>query len=175
MLFGLSLGLAVALVVWLVSGNGVSRLAATAAAVSPPSNRAPAPPESREQRGAETGTAAEPGAEDETEEEFSFFRLLPESEVVVPGNGSPARGAPAPAQEYIIQAGSYSEWADADRGQAHLALLGIESKLERAIVNNEIRYRVIIGPLSERAEIEATVRRLNAERIDAMPPRPVGN
>jgi cell division protein FtsN len=85
------------------------------------------------------------------------------------------RSAAGPAQEYIIQAGSFSEFADADRGQARLALLGIESKVERAIVGNEIRYRVIIGPLSEREAIANTVRRLNAARIDSMPPQPVSN
>lgn len=167
MLFGLSIGLAVALVVYLISGDTDSRLSetATVTAERPPANRP-----------AESGTtrrAAEPAAE--AEEEFSFFRLLPESEVVVPGNGSPARTAAEPAQEFIIQAGSYLEWADADRAQARLALLGIESKVERAIVGNEIYHRVIIGPLSERAEIERVVRRLNAEDIDALPPRPVSN
>jgi cell division protein FtsN len=138
-------------------------------------NRPADSPAARPAAGARAPAAAETGAESEVDEEFSFFRLLPESEVVVPANGSPERRAAAPAQEYIIQAGSYSEWADADRAQAQLALLGIESKLERAIVGNEIRHRVIIGPLSERAEIESTVRRLNAADIDAMPPRPVGN
>lgn len=176
MLFGLSIGLAVALVVYLVSGDPASprRDSATVAA-NASANRPADSPAARPAAGARAPAAAEAGAESEVDEEFSFFRLLPESEVVVPANGSPERRAAAPAQEYIIQAGSYSEWADADRAQAQLALLGIESKLERAIVGNEIRHRVIIGPLSERAEIESTVRRLNAADIDAMPPRPVGN
>ncbi len=171
MLFGLSIGLAVALVVYLVSGDPRSRLTepATAAANRAPANGPAEPSASRSAPRAESQTAAE------AEEEFSFFRLLPESEVVVPENGSPERTSAARAQEYIIQAGSYSEWADADRAQARLALLGIESKVERAIVGNQIYHRVIIGPLSERGEIESTVRRLNAEDIDALPPRPVGN
>lgn len=172
MLFGLSIGLAVALVVYLVSGDPGSRLRenSTVAAVPPSANRQNESPAARPAARA----GSEPAAE--AEEEFSFFTLLPESEVVVPDNGSPARtSAATPAQEYIIQAGSYREWADADRAQARLALLGIESKLERAIVGNEIYHRVIIGPLSERGEIESTVRRLNAEDIDALPPRPVGN
>ena len=173
MLFGLSIGLAVALVVYLISGNPGSRLgdASTGAAERPPADRPAGASATRPAAGATIPAAGETGAE----EEFSFFRLLPESEVVVPGNGSPERRAEGPAQEYIIQAGSYLEWADADRAQARLALLGIESKLERAIVGNEIYHRVIIGPLSERSEIESTVRRLNAEDIDSMPPRPVGN
>jgi len=169
MLFGLSIGLVVALVVYLVSGDPATQLneTPTVAAADPPANRqaTSSAPRSR--------TA--PATEAESEGEFSFFSVLPESEVVVPGNGSPARAAAGPAQEYIIQAGSYAEWAEADRAQARLALIGIESKVERAIVGNEIRHRVIIGPLSDRGEIESTVRRLNAENIDSMPPRPVGN
>ena len=171
LLFGLSIGLAVALVVYLVSGDPGSRLTGTVAAERPPADRQAGSSATRSAARAETESAAEA----EAEEEFSFFTLLPESEVVVPGNGSPARAAPRPAQEYIIQAGSFHEWADADRAQARLALLGIEAKVERAIVGNEIYHRVIIGPLSERGEIESTVRRLNAEDIDALPPRPVGN
>jgi cell division protein FtsN len=171
MLFGLSIGLADALVVYLVSGDPSSRLTET------PTVAAERPPANRQAESSAARPAARAGSEPSAgaEEEFSFFTLLPESEVVVPGNGSPARTAAAPAQEYIIQAGSYREWADADRAQARLALLGIESKVERAIVGNEIYHRVIIGPLSERSEIESTVRRLNAEDIDAMPPRPVEN
>ena len=175
MLFGLSIGLAVALVVYLITGNPDSGLTetATVAAARTPADRPAESSATRPAAGAGRRAEAEPAGE--AEEEFSFFRLLPESEVVVPGNGSPERTAASPAQEYIIQAGSYSEWDDADRVQARLALLGIESKVERAIVDNEIRHRVIIGPLSDRREIESTVRRLNAEDIDAMPPRPVGN
>jgi cell division protein FtsN len=176
MLFGLSIGLVVALVVYLVNGNDGSLPAATAVADRSDSTRSSESSATRTApRTAEAGSGGNAGAEGEADEEFSFFRLLPESEVVVPEGGSPSRSAPDPAREYIIQAGSYIEWAEADRAQARLALLGIESKLERAIVGNEIRHRVIIGPLSDRAEIEATVRRLNAERIDSMPPRPVGN
>jgi cell division protein FtsN len=170
MLFGLSIGLAVALVVYLVSGNPDNRLDDPAAAATErPASGSSATP--RAARNAEPP----PAGSDESEEEFSFFRTLPESEVVVPGSGSPERGSAGPAQEYIIQAGSYSNFADADRGQAQLALLGIESKVERAIVGNEIRHRVIIGPLTDRDEIANTVRRLNAADIDSMPPRPVDN
>jgi cell division protein FtsN len=169
MLFGLSIGLGVALVVYLQSGGGsIGQGSAEppAAAASRASTPAAAP------GATETRSAA---LSAEPEEEYSFFRLLPESEVVVPEGGTTARSAPGPAQEYIIQAGAYSEFADADSVQAELALLGIESKIERAIVGNELYHRVIIGPLSERDEIASTVRRLDAANIESLPPRPVGN
>ena len=169
MLFGLSIGLVVALVVYLMSGDSDVGLS------EPPPAAAEREPEREPAR--VTRNATPPTGEAEAEEEFSFFRTLPESEVVVPEGGGPARSSSSaePAQEYIIQAGSYSSYAEADSAQARLALLGIESKVERAIVGNELRLRVIIGPLSDRNEIESTVRRLNAENIESMPPRPVSN
>jgi len=186
MLFGLSIGLGVALVVYLQSGDGAieparpesataERAPAGAAASSTAANSATAGSTSASGSPLTAEAAELAEASEAAEEDFSFFRLLRESEVVVPDNGSAIRAEAGPAQEYVIQAGSYREWADADRAQARLALLGIESKLERAIVGNEIYHRVIIGPLRERDEIATTVRRLNAARIDSLPPRPVAN
>jgi cell division protein FtsN len=186
MLFGLSIGLAVALVVYLKSGPdrpnpavpvqaatgtiGRSRAAVQTAPRSTPS--ADAPDEPSGEPAAEDGGVK---AEDEAETEFEFFRLLPESEVVLPENEAAAGGGSATPREYTIQAGSFRTQEDADRLQARLALLNMEATIQPAIVGNQIYYRVVIGPLSERAEINRVLRRLRDERIESLPPRRVSD
>lgn len=192
MLFGLSIGLGVALVVWLQSnpaavlpGRTAGSDQAIAQTTVPAASRTPAPSATTAVAAAggsntaaaaaaspATGTAAGE-AGDEADEEYSFFRTLPQSEVVIPDSEFRAREQADPAAEYIIQAGAYRAFADADSAQAKLALLGIEAKVESAIVGNLLYHRVIIGPLSGREEVNSTVRRLNAARIESMPPRPI--
>jgi cell division protein FtsN len=184
MLFGLSVGLVVALVVYLKSGapEHVTARAGTAATI----NATATQPQARAQSQPtdSTGTVAanapaEPASSaagtTSDDNQFTFFTDLAESEVVVPASDFEARALAPENQEYTIQAGSFLAHEDADRLQARLALLGIESAIERTIVGNKIYFRVIIGPLSDRGEINRTVRRLNAERIESLPPRPVSN
>ena len=204
MLFGLSIGLAVALVVYLRTPQDSApsaQLAAALTGVRQPAGgtsatgggagtaRAPAGngtaaggaagggnpngssggTSSAGSGSADSGSADNPAAD----EEFSFFRTLPESEVVIPESEFRAREQAGPPPEYIIQAGAFRTFDEADGVKARLAFLGIESKIESAIVGNELYHRVIVGPLTGREEINNTVRRLNAARIDSMPPRQV--
>lgn len=198
MLFGLSIGLAVALVVYLKSAPERPRPAAetdtamdaaerasAAPPTAPPSASLPGSPSaSREaQPAASTPASADAGtgtvrdsanaAEDETD--FEFFHLLPESEVALPDTRTAAVGRAAAPREYTIQAGSFTTHEDADRLQARLALMNIEAAIQPAIVGNRIYYRVVIGPLSERAEINGVLRRLRDARIDSLPPQRVSD
>jgi cell division protein FtsN len=50
---------------------------------------------------------------------------------------------------YVLQAGSYKNFADADRVRAKLALQGIESKVQTVSVDNDTWMRVRIGPISD--------------------------
>jgi cell division protein FtsN len=172
MLFGLSIGLAVALVVYLKSGGP----AATPRPQQVPtqseqqaSNAAPAP--------RSTATEDEPAAPAETagdETAFSFFDDLSKSEVVVDENEfdfGPGNDAP---RVVFIQAGAFRELEDADARQASIALLGYESHIDTAIVGGNLWFRVLIGPLTERAEINGTLRRLRGAGIETAL-RPVSN
>ena len=168
MLFGLSIGLAVALVVYLTNGGPTIPSAPkseTAAVVKPPAPIptvvTPAPAASV------TETEAEP-AEDA---DLEFYELLQQLTVVVPDGDPAARAENRPAEEYTIQAGSFRTYEEADRRQATLALLAIESHIENAIIDNQIWHRVIIGPLSERGEMSRVLRSLRNERIETMAPR----
>jgi cell division protein FtsN len=164
MLFGLSIGLTVALVVYLKSGGPglpAPRPAAVTAPVerSTPDAEAAPPPVAR--------IAAPPADETADETDLEFYEKLRAVEIVVPD--APNRTP----QEYTIQAGSFRTHEEADRRQATLALLAIESHIDRVIIDNAIWYRVIIGPLNERTEISRILRELRDERIESMPPRAV--
>lgn len=185
MLFGLSIGLAVALVVFLRSpdlrlpanfserSRAAAPVTGEAAADEPQAGEAAT---DNPDPGSRTGDAApSPAAgpeEQATQEgtELEFYKLLRELEVTVPES---SRREEIASRVYTIQAGSFREFAEADSRQARLALLGIESHVERAIVGNDIWHRVIIGPLGEPGEIERVLRQLREERIDALPPQPV--
>lgn len=175
MLFGLSIGLAVALVVFLTNGQPwmpqreqasvvratPSEPAVTERAADEPQARLPAEPASSE--------AASPEAAAPTgSTELSFYDDLAESTVEVnDGEFEFAAGGNAP-QDVIIQAGSFPSTAGADSRRASLAFLGYESRIEHATVNGQTYHRVILGPFSDPGEINQTLRRLRSERIETV-------
>jgi cell division protein FtsN len=120
---------------------------------------------------AQTAAEEAPPAEPTGETRFEFYDLLPEFEVVVPETAAALR-ADAPTEaltrsgNYIIQAGSFRALPDADRRQARIALLGIESSIQRVAIDNDVFHRVRIGPITELAELNRIRRRLRDERID---------
>lgn len=91
-------------------------------------------------------------------EEFTFFHILQENEVIV--EDSP-QAEPAAANGdgsiYFLQAGSFPTEAAAESRRAEIALMGQETAIERAEVNGQVRYRVMIGPINSR-ERQRTIR-----------------
>ena len=69
---------------------------------------------------------------------------------------------------YMLQAGSFSTNADADRRRAELAMQGIESHVHKADVNGRTYHRVYIGPLDDLDELNMIRSRLRAARIDVL-------
>jgi len=160
MLFGLSLGLVVAAAVYVRGPNGNSPL------IEQHTTAVPARPETQTVERAATDTVA---AEPHPVTRFDFYEMLPKFEVVIPeveNNVRPDRSATAVATpgDYVLQAGSFREVADADRMQATLALLGIESRIQRIAIDDDLYHRVRIGPTGDLAELNTIRRRLwNAE------------
>ncbi len=123
----------------------------------------------------EVAATAEPetGAAKKREPRFTFYTLLPEKEVVVPeGEVRTLRREEhlgrAPRGGYFIQAGSFRQMSDADRLKARLALLGVESRIERAEVKGAVWYRVRLGPFASMTEVERVRSRLRRHRIDSV-------
>lgn len=161
MLFGLSLGLVVAFGVYLSGSRSLSRPRAAApvaeTAVSPP------PPAASGQEPRDESSATR----------FDFYEILPRYEVVVPEVEAPAgRGAVVgpvtEAGRYVLQVGSFRSLADADRLQASLALLGVESRIQRVTIDDDVFHRVRVGPISDLDELNRIRRQLRDARIETL-------
>ena len=162
MLFGLSLGLMVAVFVYL---DGRSTDATpVSVTVSPP---APGTPAGSIVPG--TGTVETP----ETAPRFEFYEMLPKFEVVLPETEREARpdvveSALEEPGRYVLQAGSFSAEADAERMRANLALLGIESRIQRVTIDADDYHRVRIGPTSDLEALNGTRSRLRDAQIEVL-------
>jgi cell division protein FtsN len=154
------------LLVGLAMGLGV------AAAIYIYDRRPAAPPVAKPEPAARAASAEEESGE-ETGRQFDFYEMLPKFEVVVPereqAEGSGTRVVPIESPgAYVLQAGSFRNFADADRVRAQLALQGIESKIQRVSVDNDTWHRVRIGPISDLAELNRTRTRLRQADIEAL-------
>ncbi len=111
--------------------------------------------------------------EEVDEPRFDFYTILPEKEVVVPDyeiktRVREERVGKAKATQYLLQAGSFREFADADRLRAKLALMGIESRVEKAQVGDVIWNRVKMGPYEQMSSVTTIKNRLKENSIDVM-------
>lgn len=175
MLFGLGLGLVVALGVYLSGARRPSVPAdSLAAAPAPSSSPAPlgaSPPASDPVVAAETEERKP--AEPPPETRFDFYELLPNFEVVIPEVESQvpvdrARQAIEQPGLYVVQVGSFRDLADADRRQAELALLGIESRIQHVTIDDDVFHRVRIGPLADLRALDRIRGRLRDQRIESL-------
>jgi cell division protein FtsN len=165
MLFGLALGLVVAAGVYFE--RSPTRLPAQDAREAA---KAPAAPSRTARQGDSAKTAS---ARDTGEPQFDFYEILPQYEVVVPevetAAGPAARSRPVEEPgSYVLQAGSFSAAGDADRLKANLALLGIESRIQRVTIDDDTFHRVRIGPISDLDQLNRIRRRLRDANIDTL-------
>ncbi|MEJ2669408.1 MAG: SPOR domain-containing protein [Gammaproteobacteria bacterium] len=78
----------------------------------------------------------------------------------------PELNSPLP-DEIILQAGSYKLWQDADRRRAELALLGLESRVSKAKLNDGTTwYRIELGPFSSREALNHARNMLTINGVD---------
>lgn len=157
---GLVLGLTVAIAVYLHDRRGNNPAAGPVAPMSDDVHK-------RGEKRAPASQASDP------EQPFEFYDMLPKYEVVVPEKDASGKSATAvPKVErpgvYILQAGSYRNFADADRIRARLALQGVESKIQKVTVDSDTWHRVRIGPISKLADLEEIRHKLREAQIDAL-------
>lgn len=169
MMFGLGLGLLVAIGVYLRSPPTPTATAAAARSAPAP---APKPPAAAPRNNTEA-----PATQEASENRFDFYEILPQFEVDVAatsnerGGGAARPRPPQPIAEpgrYLLQAGSFSAAADADRRQASLALLGIESQVQRVTIDSNVFHRVRIGPTTDLDALNRTRRQLRDAGIEAV-------
>jgi len=104
------------------------------------------------------------------EEDFAFYSLLPESEVIAPEveeYNFKEKNAASDDTSYLLQAGSFRNQTDADRLRAKLLLEGLNVTVTPARNSNgSIWYRVMVGPFTDRSSLnraQDTLVRANTE------------
>lgn len=125
---------------------------------------------------AKPGTAAvktEPKPEAKPEPRFDFYALLPKKEVEVPEyeiktRSREERVGKAKETHYIMQAGSFKTFKEADELRKKLAALGMESKVQKAKVGKINWYRVKMGPFTQTGSVNANKARLRQNGIDVI-------
>jgi len=163
MLFGLAIGLSVAFAIYVKDNESVRpEPAATPSAVDNNSEVAMPP-----------SASSDPEPAEEKESRFTFYNLLPNAEFVVPERAPTTAADTEPEAvvepgTYVLQAGSFSTNADADRRRAELALQGIESTIQRVSVNDREYHRVVIGPTDDLDELNLLRSRLRTAKIDVL-------
>ncbi len=163
MLFGLGIGLAIALAIYMKDRAPVTEMQAVA----------PAPPPSALDNNNEVAAATPQEEENPPERRFDFYHMLPNFEVIIPeqepdvSQDQEAQAIDRPGI-YVLQAGSFREYVDADRRRAQLALQGIESRIQRVSIDDKTDHRVRIGPPRDLDELNILRSRLRQAKIDVL-------
>jgi cell division protein FtsN len=160
---GLCVGLGVAGAVYFKDHRGEPPAAAV-----PKSDRKKSPASGATEAG---GQAAAP-AEDRGKS-YDFYEMLPKFEVVVPEKDKDVRPDIRPLPEtrrgtYVLQVGSYRNFADADRVRAQLALQGVESKVQKVSVDSDTWHRIRVGPITDLDELNRLRQILRKSDVDVL-------
>jgi len=168
MLVGLAVGLSIAVAIHLKHRSHDAQ--SSQARVTAPADATQAGPSP-----AAAGRRPAPVSEPQPESRFDFYELLPQFEVVLPERETPVRrGSQAPPAvidapgSYVLQAGSFRRYEDADRMRANLALRGIESNIQRVQIDQDTFHRVRIGPIDDLARLELIRGQLRDASIDVL-------
>lgn len=89
-----------------------------------------------------------------------------------PSTAAPASAPAAPAaagtERFVLQAGSFKSFADADRRKARLALLGHAAGIQTVTVAGEPWHRVQLGPYDDAARVASVKAELQARQIETL-------
>lgn len=156
------------LTIGLVLGLGLSAFLLWSGVMGPPPGPdRPRPIPAVSDRGADL--SAEP--EEEWRPKYDFYTVLPEMEVVIPEQELADRVSRRPGEtdgRYVIQVGSFRDFADADRIKAELALMGIVAHLREVAIDDATWHRVRVGPFDSLRETDRVKRELQAADYDAL-------
>ncbi len=155
---GLGIGLAAAVAVWHYKSRPPVETV-------PAATRKPAPRSASDEssdKQPEQGASA-----------YTFYDKLKNFEVLIPEKEKDVHRDVKPVPEtrpgtYILQAGSYRNFEDADRIRAQLALQGVESKVQKVTVDSDTWHRVRIGPITNLAQLNGIRARLRQADVEAL-------
>lgn len=108
------------------------------------------------------------------EPRFTFYKILPEKEVIVSERDIASlkrdekAGKPTAPGGFVIQVGAYSKLEDAEKTRARLGEVKVKGKMEKVLIDKATWYRVKLGPFSTLAEAEKVRAQLRKHRIDSV-------
>ena len=162
---------------WLLTGAAVAGFAVLIFNLHQQRGEPPAEPPADD----ETPVAQpEPEPEPEPQRRFRFRELLLEDEVTVPEEALPPRQRedsaatqPAPTVEegydYVLQAGSFRSYDDADGLRAALTLLGFDTMIHTVELDDGGQWhRVRVGPFSDTEDLQRAHSRLEENNIQPL-------
>ena len=152
MLFGLAIGLSVAFAVYV---------------------RDRRPPQQTRTTATEPASVEKESPTKDKGGRFTFYDMLPRFEVVIPEREPDVQhdntiAAIEEPGEYVLQAGSFKNFDDADRRKASLALLGLESHIQRVTIDSDTWHRVRLGPYDDLNDLNQARRLLHDATIEVL-------
>jgi cell division protein FtsN len=105
---------------------------------------------------------------------FDFYKLLQESEVIVPATEKISEGEkPAevmpPNTEFVLQVGSFPNQPEADKYRAQLILLNLNAHIESVEIHKgEIWHRVMVGPFDSQVKLASARATLVANQYNVL-------
>lgn len=169
MLFGLAIGLSIAFAIYMKDREPITapdpELQQPASMTASIEETAPVEPVELDE--------PEASAEERAENRFDFYDMLPNFEVVIPeqeADVSRDTGDKVIEQPgvYVLQAGSFREFVDADRRRAQIALQGVESHIQRVSIDDKTYHRVRVGPIDDLERLNYVRNRLRQAQIDVI-------
>lgn len=104
---------------------------------------------------------------------LDFYTVLPEIETVLPDRGTRAKSTKPDRTDadvrYILQVGSFANFADADQLKARLALQGMRATIQKVTIEGRGEYhRVRLGPFEKLDDLDNAGERLSKLGIKAI-------
>jgi len=162
MLSGLSLGLIVAVLIYINNRHEIDK---TRAQIP---NQMPV--EARLEPAPETPAAPEVAVIEQPADEYTFYEMLPKENPQLESGINPISVVAQTNTEtndlYILQVGSFIASADAERMRTNLMILNIESRIEEVTIDLNEYHRVIIGPIEGINELNSLREQLSGANID---------
>lgn len=166
--------------VWMIAGLGIGLFVAFLIYLKSPGTKSPAggakvevpAPKPQDARAVKKETAKP--IPPPPKPRFDFYTILPEMEVVVPEEeitGTKKEGVRQVEKPgtYLLQAGSFRTFDQADRLKAQLALMGLETSIQSVSINDrETWHRVRVGPFRNLDDLHEVRVQLKSHNIDAI-------
>lgn len=163
-IWGLAIGLSVAAAIWVSDRRGQP--------IETIATSDPASPENLLDSNGEVVAQAD-AASAPKKNRFTFYDMLPNFEVIIPEEDPEVAQDVEPQAVsipgvYVLQAGSFTAYEDADRRRAELAMHGMESSIQKVTIDSKTYHRVRVGPTDDLDELNMLRSRLRAAKIDVL-------